>query len=127
MKRPSGREIDKRLNEAREAVQNRRVLFANEKKTYGELEDLGIGDTSEVWDLIDNLLDEIEISDYAGQYPPKLNTEPRGIGCELWAFHWNSQTLGKEMYLKFSIEESVFYYVSLHESKFPRNNGEERQ
>ncbi len=127
MKRPSGREIDKRLKEAKQAIQKRLVFFANSKKIYGELEDLGIGDASEVWDLISRLLDEIAVLHYAGQYPPKLNTEPYGTGSELWAFHWSSKTLEKEMYLKFCIKDSVFYYVSLHESKFPREGGEKNE
>ncbi|MEI8301113.1 MAG: hypothetical protein WCG10_05845 [Chlamydiota bacterium] len=124
MKRPSGREIDNRLKEAKEAVKKNQVAFANFNKIYGELENLGIEDTSEIWNLILKLLNEIEIRHYAGQYPPKSNTEPFGTGSDLWAFHWHSKTLEKEMYLKFSIKDSFFYYVSLHESKFPREGGE---
>ena len=126
MKRPSRREIDKRLKEAKEALQKNQVYFANFSKTYRELENLEIGETFEIWDLILKLLDEIKVQNYTGQYPPKLNTEPCGVGSELWAFHWNSRILGKEMYLKFSIKDSFFYYVSLHASTFPRENGEKK-
>ncbi len=118
MKRPSNREIDKRLKEAKEAIQNRSVLFSNLHKVVGELMDLSIDDTKEVWDLIAQLLDEIQIQDYAGQYPPKINYESSGTGLELWAFTWNSTLLNKTMYLKFSVKDGIFYYVSLHKSRF---------
>lgn len=119
MKRPTPREIDTRLKEAVVALKNRYVIFSNLNKVPGELEKLSIGDTDEVWELILQLMDEINIEHYAGGYPPQKNYEPFGKDCELWAFSWYSALLGRQMYLKFSIKEGMFYYVSLHESKFP--------
>ena len=48
-KRPSDRELTKRLNEAKEFLKNRHGLFANPSKALGELNDLNIGDTNDVW------------------------------------------------------------------------------
>lgn len=118
MKRPSLREIDKRLKEAMKALQNGNAFYANPAKAVGELMELNIGDANEVWDLIIQLLDEIKVENYTGQYPPKVNYEPNGAGCELWAFSWYSSILNKTMYLKFSVKDGIFYYVSLHKSKF---------
>lgn len=117
--RPSYREIDKKLKEARQAVKGRQVLFANEAKTVGELMTLNIGDTDEIWDLIENLLEELQLKDYAGGHPPQPSYEPTIADCELWAFCWTSLRLKECMYLKFAIKENYFYYVSLHKSKFP--------
>ena len=118
MKRPTFRDIDHRLKEAKEALQKGSVLFANPSKVVGEMMELEIGDSDEVWELIIKLLDEIEVNDYKGQHPPKINYEPQGTGLELWAFCWKSTLLNKTMYLKFSIKDEIFYYVSLHKSKF---------
>lgn len=119
--RPSKKEIDKRLNEAKDALQNQCVLFANEAKSVGELMALEIGETEELWPLIFDLIEELEFDDYAGRYPPEKSYEPTIANCELWAFSWNSNLLKKPMYLKFAIKEGVFYYVSLHKSKFPKD------
>ena len=65
-KRPSDRELIKRLNEAKEFLKNRHGLFANPSKVVGELNDLDIGDTNDVWQLIRELLEEISPKDYRG-------------------------------------------------------------
>jgi hypothetical protein len=118
MKRPSSREIDKRVGEAIKALQECKAYFANPIKVVDELMRLNIVETQEVWTLILELLSEIQIKDYAGHYPPQINYEPNGKGLELWAFCWYSKKMNKQMYLKFSIKKGIFYYVSLHESKF---------
>jgi hypothetical protein len=55
-KRPSDRELAKRLNEAKKFLKNRHGLFASPSKAVGELNDLDIGDTNDVWQLIKELL-----------------------------------------------------------------------
>lgn len=55
-KRPSDRELEKRINEAKEFLKNRHGLFSNPSKAVSELNDLDIGDTNEVWQLIRELL-----------------------------------------------------------------------
>lgn len=52
---PSDRELSKRLNEAKEFLKNRHGVFAEISKTYGELHDLDIGDSDDIWDLIKEL------------------------------------------------------------------------
>ena len=117
VQRPSNREIDHRLKEAKEALANDCASFSNPNKVVGELMELGIGESNEVWALIRSLLDEIIIDNYTGGYPPLVNYEPVGNGLDLWAFCWHSTLLNKKMYLKFSIANGRFYYVSLHRSK----------
>lgn len=118
MNRPSAKEIDKRLKEAKEALRNRRTVFANLAKVVGELANLEIDHSGDVWELISLLIDEIRLDDYKGGRPPQKSYESAIADCELWAFSWASSVLKKQMYLKFSIKEGTFYYVSLHESKF---------
>lgn len=125
--RPSAKEIDKRLKEAKEALRNRRTIFANPAKVVGELADLEIGDSDETWELISKLIDELQLTDYAGGHPPQKSYESSIAECELWAFSWMSPSLKKQMYLKFSIKEGIFYYVSLHESKPRKNDGKSRK
>jgi hypothetical protein len=117
--RPSTNEIIHKLKEAVEALQAKRVRFANPAKVVGELAVLDINESSEVWDLIPDLLKEIKSEDYDGGHPPQPSSEKTIKGKDLWAFAWESKKLGMRMYLKFALKDDFFYYVSLHESKFP--------
>lgn len=115
--RPSDRELFKRLNEAKVALTNAPGFFANPAKAVGELYELGIMETQEVWHLIKELLEEIVPQDYEGARPPQKSYEKLIMGQELLAFSWLSSKFGKEMYLKFVIKNERFYYVSLHPSR----------
>lgn len=115
--RPSTHEIDKKIYAAKKALSEKRGYFANSSKIVGELMELDIGDTEEVWLLIIELLEEIEIDDYAGSRPPMRSYESSIANCELFAFSWMSRKLQQEMYLKFTVKEGDFYYVSLHKSR----------
>ena len=94
-KRPSDRELTKRLDEAKEYLKNRSGLFANLPKASGELNDLDIGDANDVWQLIRELLVEISPKDYKGSRPPQKPYEKRIAGFELLAFSWWSSKCGK--------------------------------
>lgn len=87
-KRPSDRELDKRLNEAKKFLKNRDGAFANPSKVVGELNDLDIGDANDIWPLIRELIEEITPKDYRGSRPPQKSYEKAIIGLELLAFSW---------------------------------------
>jgi hypothetical protein len=124
-KRPSDRELTERLNEAKEFLKNRYGLFANPSKAVGELNDLGIGDTNEVWLLIRELLEEITPKDYKGTRPPQKSYEKAIAGLELLAFSWWSPKCTKQMYIKFVLKNERYYYVSLHQSRSTEQKGED--
>ena len=124
-KRPSNRELDKRLNEAKECLKNRHGAFANQSKVVGELNDLDIGDTNDIWPLIRELLEEITPKDYRGARPPQKSYEKAIIGLELLAFSWWSAKCAKQMYIKFVLKNERYYYVSLHQSRSAEQKGED--
>jgi len=120
--RPTEREIDKRLTEAKRVLKEKDLLFADPNKAVGEIDDLGLGDSSELRPLLQVLLEEISRVDYTGSRPPQRSYEPSIANCELWAFSWTSTVLGKEMYLKFALKDGRFYLVSIHQDR-PQKNG----
>ena len=124
-KRPSDRELAKRLNEAKEFLKNRYGLFANQSKAVGELNDLDIEDTNDVWQLIRELLEEISPKDYKGTRPPQKSYEKAIAGSELFAFSWWSPKCAKEMYIKFVLKNERYHYVSLHQSRSTEQKGED--
>lgn len=122
--RPSNRELTKRLNEAKEFLNNRYGLFVNQSKAVGELNDLDIGDTNDVWKLIRELLEEISPKDYKGSRPPQKSYEKAITGLELLAFSWWSPKCAKQMYIKFVLKDERYYYISLHQSRSKEQKGE---
>ncbi|MBA2368802.1 MAG: hypothetical protein H0V82_07240 [Candidatus Protochlamydia sp.] len=124
-KRPSDRELIKRLNEAKEFLENHHGVFATPSKIMGELNDLDIGNSNDVWLLIRELLDEISPKDYRGSRPPQKSYEKAIAGLELLAFSWWSSKLAKQMYIKFVLKNGRYYYVSLHQSRSTEQIGED--
>src|SRR4051794_16659992 len=102
--RPSNKELFGKLKEAVEFLSKKEGLFAEPGKAAGELNALNVGDSSEVWTLIPILLKEIKPDDYTGSRPPQKSYEKSIEGRELFAFSWNSEHLGKKMYLKFALK-----------------------
>lgn len=117
MSRPSDRELYKKIEEAKTYLRGQNGLFAHPAKAVGELEALEIGDTSEVWALIQAFLEEIKPADYAGTRPPLRSYEKIIEDCELFAFSWLSKKVERKMYIKFALKNKRYYYVSLHEDK----------
>lgn len=115
--RPSEKELKGKLDEAKNFLSKKEGLFANPGNVVGELYDLDIGDSKDVWDLIQSLLKEIQPKDYTGGRPPLMSYEKSIEGKELFAFSWQSQVLNKKMYLKFALKGDRFVYVSLHEDR----------
>lgn len=118
--RPTHRELHKKIEEAKAALESGQCLFANPAKAVSELNALDIDDSSAVWALIRALLSEIEPEDYAGARPPQRSYEVLIAERELFAFSWNSGKLNKKMYLKFALKDRCYYYVSLHPSQEER-------
>lgn len=87
-RRPSAREIDKRLAEAKLVLREKDLIFAHPSKAVGEINDLGLGDTGELRSLLLELLEEISLVDYTGSRPPQRSYESSIADCELWAFSW---------------------------------------
>ena len=119
--RPTKHEIDQKLVAARKAVKAKKHrLGVDLVKLFGDLNDLDIGDVQEVWPVIEELLGEIALENYAGGYPPQSARERIIQDEELYAFSWPSKRYQKKMYLKFALMDGFFYLVSLHESRRSR-------
>ena len=117
--RPSINELSKKIKAAKAALIAQNGFYANLNKAVGELYELEIESPNQIWKLILELLDEISPKNYAGGRPPQRSYENAIKNQELFAFCWDSQKLGKKMYIKFALKENRYYYLSLHRSKEP--------
>ncbi|MBA3721105.1 MAG: hypothetical protein H0W88_01720 [Parachlamydiaceae bacterium] len=121
--RPSDRELQKRISEAKDSLTIKQGVFANPAKAMNELNELNIDDSNDIWGLIRELLNEISPGFYKGSSPPQKSYEKAINGSELFAFCWLSEKLGKEMYMKFALKNGRYYYVSLHPHRSVEQEG----
>lgn len=112
--RPSHKELNKKLTEAREALTASECIFANPAKTVRELYALNVFESQEVGQLILELLTEITPKNYCGTRPPMKAYEKSIKDLELFAFCWESQKMKKKMYLKFAkrMESTITFHYT---------------
>jgi hypothetical protein len=116
MKRPSYREIDQKLKQAREAAARNQIFIVNPKSFAGDALDLGFS-VEDIANILIDISDEITAKNYVGQYPPQHSYEDRILDYEFFPFRWNSKVFGCRVYLKFAIKDGQLWLVSLHEDR----------
>ena len=122
MDRPSHKEINRKIKQAREAVSENQFSILNPVIIAADAIELGV-DLQNISFILIDLLEEITPNHYAGQYPPQRSYEHDIEGYELLAFRWLSKTLGCRVYLKFTMKGKRMWLVSLHEDR----NGDQRE
>ena len=113
MKRPSHRELDGKLKQARKAASKKRIAFVEPSVILSDLLDLNFL-VKDLAGRLPEILSEIYPRDYQGQRPPAKSYERSILNSELFAFRWSSKVFGCKMYLKFAIKGDMFWIVSLH-------------
>lgn len=73
--------------------------------------------------LLPCLLDELNPALYRGARPPQRSYEDLIEGSELYAFSWQSQAFGCDMYFKFTLKNDCLWIVSLHQDRKPKKDG----
>ncbi len=116
MDRPSHKEINRKIKQAKEAVSENQFSILNPVIIAADAIELGV-DLQNISFILIDLLEEITPNHYAGQYPPQRSYEHDIEGYELLAFRWLSKTLGCRVYLKFTIKGKRMWLVSLHEDR----------
>jgi hypothetical protein len=116
MKRPSYREIDQKLKQAREAAAKNLISIVNPMSFASDALDLRFS-AEDITNILIDILEEITAKNYVGQYPPQRFYEDRILDYELYPFRWNSKVFGCKAYLKFAIKDGPLSLVSLHEDR----------
>lgn len=92
------------LRSAKAALATHGNFFLGNLKIESELVDLDLLTSSERFMTVDLLLDEISFAQYQGPAPPNdVCAHLPYKGAPLHAFCWKSSSLGKRIYLKFSV------------------------
>ena len=116
MGRPSQKELNRKINEATEAVSKNKISILNPVSLAVDALELGL-DLRSISNTLTGLLEEITPGHYVGLYPPQRSYEDEIKDCELFAFRWLSKRLGCRTYLKFAIKDNRMWLVSFHEDR----------
>lgn len=121
MDRPSFRELDRKLSQAKESVSRNKILTINPAALAEDAFDLGFL-ISDLADTLYEILIEIKPQNYVGRRPPEKSYEDEIQNLDLFAFRWDSARFGCEVYFKFVINGDFLYIVSLHQHR-PQKRG----
>lgn len=116
MKRPSYREINGKLGQARKLVSDGYIDIIEPDNIVADALELGylIKDISSI---LPEILNEVSPPNYAGTRPPQRSYEGQIMDSELFAFRWKSKRFGCEVYLKFTIKDNTMWLVSFHKHR----------
>ena len=117
MKRPSDKEIIKRIKEAQEAVAEGRIAILNQVAVASDALELGYLIDEELESVLFELLDLISPAHYVGTRPPQRSYEQNIKDLELFAFEVNNSRFNCPIYFKFAMSTGVLWLVSLHKSR----------
>jgi hypothetical protein len=116
MDRPSHKEIDRKIKQAKEAVLENRLSLIDAASIAADALELGYM-VSEISDILVDLLTEITPKEYVGKSPPQRSYEEKILQCELFPFKWVSKRLGCAVYMKFAFKDEQLWLVSFHEDR----------
>ena len=120
MKRPSHKELYKKILEARKAVANGLVNLINQDAVVCDAMELGYLIESDLIGVLTSLLNEITPDNYAGKRPPEKSYERQIEDLDLFAFRIESCWFNCAVYLKFALYNNELWIVSLHQNREKR-------
>ena len=115
MKRPTYRELNRKIEQDKETVSKKVIVLDPEVIAIDALE-LGY-EIKDLESILSELLSSITPKHYAGTYPPQKSYEEDILNQELFAFKVISGRFGCEIYVKYVLEEDSFWLVSLHQHR----------
>jgi hypothetical protein len=117
MNRPTYKELDNKINEARNAVEQGLVNLINPEALASDALELGYSINDELISSLSSVLDETQPDHYAGKRPPALSYEHTIMTNALYAFRTKSAFFSCLVYLKFTLFENELWVVSFHKNR----------
>lgn len=123
MNRPSHKELFGKLRSAREAVKDKRIALLNQLALAADAIELDYSIELELEAVLFELLEAAAPGNYTGSRPPQRSYEHDIQGLELFAFTVESQRFKCRIYLKFALQDEMFWLVSLHQDQPMKEDG----
>ncbi len=120
MFRPTSKELFDKLKKAREAVFDGRVSIIDPETVAEHAIELEYDIDLDLHEVLKELLIQISGDDYAGARPPQKSYKGDIRGLEIFPFVLYSSRFACRVYLKFAIQGEIFWLISLHKDRPPR-------
>ena len=116
MKRPTHKELSKKLRDAQSCAGDDRIMLMNPASLAADALNMGymMEDLSQVLQLV---LGEIQPENYVGMSPPQKSYEKVINGADLFPFRWKSLIVKCLAYLKFAISSRTLWLISFHPNR----------
>ncbi|MDY6987627.1 MAG: hypothetical protein SWQ30_06160 [Thermodesulfobacteriota bacterium] len=117
MKRPSNKELSKKIREARDAAGKGQIAILNQVVISCDALELGSLVEEDLVSVLSGLLDDISPENYVGKRPPEKSYEEEIKDLDLFAFKVQSSWFRCRVYLKFTLTGGDLWLVSLHQDR----------
>ena len=114
--RPSFKELNNKIRQAKSAVIERKVLILDYEVVLADSFALEF-EIGEIHEVLSEVLHGISPKDYAGTRPPQRSYEKEILEQDLYAFHCWSKRFGCRVYLKFALNQDRLWLISLHRDR----------
>jgi len=117
MIRPTHKELNNKLRGALTILNNGKVLLINQVALAVDALELEYSIELELLEVLSELLESTNPTDYSGSRPPKRSYEDEISGLDLFAFVVKIDRFSAPVYYKFSLAEKELWLVSLHKDR----------
>lgn len=117
MNRPTYKELDKKLTEARNAADTGYVSLINPEAVASDAIELGYHIEDELLGALTSVLDGTTPKHYAGKRPPARSYENKITASDLYAFRTESGRFNCVIYLKFTMFNNELWIISFHKNR----------
>ncbi len=117
MNRPTYKELNNKLTQAKKAVKTGVVNFINPESIASDANELGYRMEDEFINSLTSILDGTSPDNYAGERPPVRSYEKIIMANPLYTFITESIIFNCLVYLKFTLFDNELWVVSFHKNR----------
>lgn len=116
MKRPTYKELNKKIEQAKEAISKDRIYLLEPHVIVIDALELGY-EVNKIMTVLSELLTDVTPRHYVGTYPPQKSYEEDILNYELFAFKIESKRFGCDVYVKYVLKDDHVWLVSFHQDR----------
>lgn len=116
MMRPTYKELNKKLTQAKSLISKDKIRFLEQDIIVIDALELGY-EVKNIKTVLLELLSDVTPRHYVGSYPPQKSYEENILDRELFAFKVASKRFGCEIYVKYALKDNFLWLVSLHQHR----------
>ncbi|MBT8490067.1 MAG: hypothetical protein KJN62_03370 [Deltaproteobacteria bacterium] len=116
MKRPTHKELNNKIKQAKEAISKDRIYLLEPHVIVIDSLELGY-EVEKIKTVLSELLTDVTPQHYVGTYPPQKSYEEDILNYELFAFKIESKRFGCDVYVKYVLRDENVWLVSFHQDR----------